>query len=288
MAHMIKLSEILGIPLAPEKTEGPCTSICFLGLGIDTVSRTIFIPKNKVTELLEKINDALSCKKVTVKHLQSLAGSLSFVVKALPSVRSFCRRVYAALAGGKKSFHFIRISKENRFDLEMWVEFLTKFNGLTFFPSLKWQDDETLKLYTESSGSKGCGFIFAWPSHWFYETTKDITLLELVPIVLGVFIWAEQLYAKTLLLHIDNLSLVHIINQKSSKNNRVMVLIRALILYTLCYNIQVRAIHVAGKNNDIADAISRFQWSRFRQLAPTADNFPCQIPAPFWEIIHQL
>ncbi|XP_052686788.1 uncharacterized protein LOC128189245 isoform X3 [Crassostrea angulata] len=29
-------------------------------------------------------------------------------------------------------------------------------------------------------------------------------------------------------------------------------------------------------------------WSRFRQLAPTADNFPCQIPAPFWEIIHQL
>lgn len=295
MAHMIKLSKILGIPLAPEKTEGPCTSICFLGLGIDTVSRTIFVPKNKVTELLEKINDALSCKKVTVKKLQSLAGSLAFVVKALPSGRAFCRRVYAALAGGKKSFHFIRISKEIRLDLEMWVEFLTKFNGLTPFPSLTWQDDETLKFYTDSSGSKGCGVIFgsqwcylAWPSHWFYETTKDITFLELVPIVLGVFIWAEQLYAKKLLLHIDNLSLVHIINQKSSKNNRVMVLIRALVLYTLSYNIQVRAIHVPGKNNNIADAISRFQWSRFRQLAPTADNFPCQIPAPFWEIIHQL
>lgn len=160
---------------------------------------------------------------------------------------------------------------------------------------MTWQDDETLKFYTDSSGSKGCGVIFgsqwcylAWPSHWFYETTKDITFLELVPIVLGVFIWAEQLYAKKLLLHIDNLSLVHIINQKSSKNNRVMVLIRALVLYTLSYNIQVRAIHVPGKNNNIADAISRFQWSRFRQLAPTADNFPCQIPAPFWEIIHQL
>lgn len=43
-----------------------------------------------------------------------------------------------------------------------------------------------------------------------------------------------------------------------------------------------------GKNNNISDAISRFQWPRFRQLAPTADNGPCQMPPPFWEIIHQL
>lgn len=161
MAHMIKLSEFLGIPLAPEKTQSPCTSICFLGLGIDTVSRTIFIPENKVTELLEKINIALSCKKVTVKKLQSLAGSLAFVVKALPSGRAFCRRVYAALAEGKKSFNFIRISKVNRLDLEMWVEFLAKFNGLNPFPSLTGKMTRHSNFIQIAQVQKGVGLYLA-------------------------------------------------------------------------------------------------------------------------------
>lgn len=56
------------------------------------------------------------------------------MVKALPSGRALCRRVYATLGGGKKYFDFIRISKEIRLDLEMWVEFLAKFNRLTPFP----------------------------------------------------------------------------------------------------------------------------------------------------------
>lgn len=96
--------------------------------------------------------------------------------------------------------------------------------------------------------------------HIGFMRQQKILLFVILCLLFWEFFWgAERLYAKKLLLHIDNLSLVHIIKQKSSKNNRVMVLIRALVLYTLIYNIQVRAIHVPGKNNNIADAISRFQ-----------------------------
>jgi hypothetical protein len=227
--------------------------------------------------------------------LQSLAGSLAFVVKALPAGRAFCGRIYGALAGGKKPFHMIRITNEIREDLKMWMEFLSNFNGLTSFPSLSWQDSDTLEFYTDSSGSRGCGVIFgnqwsslAWPSHWHANMCKDITFLELVPIVLGIHIWAEQLKSQKLLLHIDNLALVHVINKKTSKSKNVMVLLRSLVLHTLHFNIQVRATHVPGKCNLIADAISRFQWQRFRQLAPLAEKFPSPIPTQFWEIIHLL
>ena len=44
------------------------------------------------------------------------------------------------------------------------------------------------------------------------------------------------------------------------------------------YNFLVRARHVPGVNNGIADALSRFQVKRFRDLAPTADRTPCFIP----------
>lgn len=57
-----------------------------------------------------------------------------------------------------------------------------------------------------------------------------------------------------------------------------MDLIRHLTLLTLQYNIYVRALHIPGKRNEIADSVSRFQLQRFRHLAPQADTNPCAIP----------
>jgi hypothetical protein len=67
MAKMIELADYLGIPFAPEKTQGPTTCLCFLGLGIDTEARTIFIPEEKVEELLTKISVVVQSKKLLYK-----------------------------------------------------------------------------------------------------------------------------------------------------------------------------------------------------------------------------
>lgn len=295
MTHFEVLCLELGIPLALEKTEGPVTCLSFLGLGIDTISMTIFVPGDKVTELLGKIHVILESKKVTLREMQSLAGSLAFVVKALPAGRAFCSRIYGSFVGVRKPHHFVRITKGIKLDLLMWVQFLSEFNGRTQFPNLVWQEDEALHFYSDSSGSQGCGVVFGkhwccvqWPHSWPEEIYRDITLLELIPIVLGVIIWAEKLKDKKLLLHIDNLSLVHIINRKSSTTNRIMTLVRMLVLQTLRFNIQIRAQHIQGVKNEIADAISRFQWSRFRQLAPWADPHPSLVPIQFWKLLLEL
>lgn len=47
-----------------------------------------------------------------------------------------------------------------------------------------------------------------------YLTNK---LLESVPIVLGIFTWADKLAFNKMLLLVDNLALVHIINNTTSK-----------------------------------------------------------------------
>ena len=47
------------------------------------------------------------------------------------------------------------------------------------------------------------------------------------------------------------------------------------------HNFLVRARHVPGVHNEIADALSRFQVQRFRELAPGADQTPCTIPPSF-------
>ena len=87
----------------------------------------------------------------------------------------------------------------------------------------------------------------------------DITFLELVPIVLSIFLFKQDLSNIQILFHTANKALVYILNKRSSKSRRVMGLIRPLVLYTMLYNMQFKAIHIEGRINCIADAISRKQ-----------------------------
>ena len=90
----------------------------------------------------------------------------------------------------------------------------------------------------------------------------------------------SQSAKKKLLLHADNLALVEILNQKTSKNKLVMVLMRELVLLSLKFNIQFKAVHV-----NLADVISRLQWDRCKQLAPWAYCHPYQVPIQFWNLL---
>jgi hypothetical protein len=72
----------------------------------------------------EKILFVLNSKKVTLKHLQSLAGSLAFCPLALPVGRTFSRRIYASLCKASKHHHFIRVTNSMKSDLLVWKEFI--------------------------------------------------------------------------------------------------------------------------------------------------------------------
>jgi len=151
------------------------------------------------------------------------------------------------------------------------------------------------KLFTDSAGgsSKGCGAYFAgkwvalqWPEKWNNtEVLKDITYLELIPIILAIFIWGNAMKHKKVIFFSDNEAVVFILNNKSSKSERVMSLLRPLVYLTLVFNIQFRAKHLFSFENKIADSISRGQVARFRELAPTAEEFPSTIPAEFWNLL---
>lgn len=62
-----------------------------------------------------------------------MIGRFTFVVKALPAGRAFCRRIYLALHSFARSLHFIRVSNKIMLNLQMWVVLLENFNGYTNF-----------------------------------------------------------------------------------------------------------------------------------------------------------
>lgn len=298
MEHFRLICGDIGVPLAEEKTSGPSCIMTFLGLEIDTLKMVIRIPQEKLFDLKAKLEDVLCMTKITLRDLQSLCGSLNFCARAIPSARAFNRRFFDAMSGITNLNHFIRVSVGMKQDIETWLEFLEKFNGTCAFGEIEWFTNSQLNLFTDSAGNHelGCGIYlsgswsyFQWPEHWNNpDIMSDITFLELVPIVLSLFLFKVEFLNKRILFHTDNKALVSIINKKSSKSKRVMELIRPFVLRTMLYNMQFKAVHIEGRINCIADAISRQQWQRFRTLAPEAKAEKLPIPQDFLHLISEL
>ena len=104
--------------------------------------------------------------------------------------------------------------------------------------------NSVLHLYTDASGSLGYGAVFGsmwfhgpWPAHW---VGHNITLLELYPIVAALHVWGPLLRDSRLMLHTDNMALVHILNAQTSKDATIMILVRKLVVACMMNNVHVR------------------------------------------------
>ena len=63
-----------------------------------------------------------------------------------------------------------------------------------------------------------------------------------------------------------------------------MDLVRPLVLRCMELNTEIKAKHIKGIDNSIADAISRYNMQAFRNLAPHADPHPTLIPPFLWQL----
>ena len=88
--------------------------------------------------------------------------------------------------------------------------------------------------------------------------------------------WGHLWCRLRILIYCDNLSTVEIINiyLGRSKIPSIMKLMRKLTFHSALHSYVIHAKHIEGVQNNLADAISHFQMTKFRNLAPTADVFP--------------
>lgn len=293
MKHFQACMLELGVPIAREKTEGPTTVLVFLGLELDSDEMVVRVPMNKVHEIIQKIETVLSKRKTTLKAIQSLIGVLQFACRAIIPGRPFCRRLINATCGLSKPYHHIRVTQNIQKDLKMWLSFFKQFNGISVFHDRFWISSADAELYSDSAGSFGLGIYFAgkwayaaWPETWRESgLTRDITVLELFPILVSLYLWGNELQNKKILFHCDNAAVVYAVNTMTSKSNNVMTLLRALTLKCLRLNVVAKARHISGKCN-ITDSLSRLQLDKFRKLAPQAEKDPDVIPNHLWNIFY--
>ena len=127
----------LGIPISLHKTEGPSTTLHFLGILLDSINMEARLPEDKVTRLKAELSQWSIRKSATLREIQSLIGTLNFACRVIPPGRPFLLRIIQLTHNVTKPQHHIRLSAGFREDIKMWQSFLSDWNGSSFFPELK-------------------------------------------------------------------------------------------------------------------------------------------------------
>ena len=243
----------------------------------------VAVPQDKADSILWEIQEVLSSKKCRVKVLQSLAGCLNFITKAVPHGRPFSRRIYDMFAGMKQHWH-VSITTELCKDLQMWVRFIQEYGSWT---QILLPETPVIHLFTDAATTASLGWGAWWGTAWAWDawdpefmqsSTMAINFLELYAVVVVVWIWLPQFANKHVVIHSDNQPTVAVVNSKTSKSSSMLVLLRFLTLHYMLNNITITSNFLPGSASQIADALSHLQFSRFHQLMPEADPKPMALP----------
>jgi len=191
MSALKETCKKLGMPLEPNKEEGPSEVITFLGLEIDSINMEVRLPQVKLGELkatLKKWRGMKSCRR---RDLESIVGSLNHACKAVRPGRAFKRRLQDLLVTVDRDGRRVRLNHEARADIEWWHQFGLSWNGTSFMKMMVEPTFPQEVMLSDASGGWGCGAV--WKGRWFklsWETAcaaKGWTIMpkELLPIVVA-------------------------------------------------------------------------------------------------------
>ena len=119
----------VGLPIEPEKDEGPDACISCLGLELDTIALEIRLPQEKLKLLKATLASWRGRKAAKKRELLSLVGTLMHASKAIRAGRAFTRRLIDLAKSVKRIDQFVRLSREARAEIEWWHQFATNWNG---------------------------------------------------------------------------------------------------------------------------------------------------------------
>ena len=121
-----------GLTINPKKLVAPSTPLVCLGILINTETRTMSVPPDKLDSIIDMCSQwqhKIFCSK---RQLQSLLGSLLYVSKYVKRARTFLNRMLMLL---RENFEKDTIFLNRAFfkDLNWFHTFLRQFNGVVYY-----------------------------------------------------------------------------------------------------------------------------------------------------------
>ena len=145
----------LGLVENHMKAAPPATSQLVLGILIDTVDMTLSVGPDRLQDTIVLLQVWLKKSRCTKVELQSLLGTLCFIMKCVRQSRVFLNRLLTVLRSFSPSTKWMELTEDFCKDVRWWVHFMPKFNGVSLIPPDTWTAPD--EVFTTDSTLSGCG-----------------------------------------------------------------------------------------------------------------------------------
>ena len=291
LALIKQICAFLGFPLKLEKLEGPIEILIFLGILIDILRMELRLPPERLVELKSVMEHWKLKQACTKRELLSFIGKLAHAAKIVKPGRTLLRRMLDVAHSVSDLNHPVKLKADFKSDLAWWESFLEMWNGHSMMETLHHNQAPSAVWHTDASGSWGCGAFRGGTGRWIQAQwntewlPKNITIKEMLPIVLATAMWGKFCSHKHVLVYCNNMAVVQIMASKTSKEQGVMHLLRCLHFFTAIFDINLKVVHLAGKLNVMADSISRNSMQNLQRPSCNQWQTPDPIPPTLWQLL---
>ena len=277
----------LGLQSSPDKDSPPSTSMVFLGVAFNTVDMTMSVTPARLSDLLSQCHAALFQSRISLADLRSLLGVMSFVTACVCPARIFMNGLLNALRTHPHS-RFCPLSDNLKSDLRWWCSFLPQYNGVSIIKTEPWITNPIF-LSTDAcqtgAGAFCNGYFFhtPFPDSLLATFGHDINTLELLTIMAALKLWGHLLQGQRFILKCDNVNSVQALNSGRSRSFGMQACLREIWLLSALHDFELQAEHLPGRDNTIADHLSRWHLAPSHQAqfpSLTADLITTPVVCP--------
>ena len=201
------------------------------------------------------------------KSVGIIAGFLA-ITKCVCPAQFFLDQMLQVLTDGHACKHICRANDFHKY-LNWLNTYLSLYNVVTFYDNKQVHATFALDACLSGLGAVYQNMVYALPiPQGFCNYT--IIHLEMLNIVVALKVWGQHWSYKCIEIKCDNLDVVLVLREGKARDPILATLARNIWLLTSIFNIQLKVSHILGKDNKIADFLSRWWVTQNRQQKLTS------------------
>ncbi len=277
--RFLSLLDHIGIP-HEDKKQLFGESLEIIGLVVDLRNMSISMSHEARKKLVEAIYDFVlhtpdNKRQQPLRVWLRTLGYANWALNAFPILKPALNSSYDKITGKVALSQGVYINKRVRDDLLWFADSVDRLEGVRLFEAEEWSADAAeLEIWSDASRD-GLGFWVPKFSSGFIgdvvlgnDSTFNIFLNEAIAILAALH-WSSSLHPTPtrLAIHTDSSNSFNIFNSLRASNAYNAILMSAAMI-RIDHGIDLRVFFIEGKQNIIADALSRRSFEIIRNLVP--------------------
>jgi hypothetical protein len=286
-AALLRIWDKIGLPHEDHK-QIYGRSLEIIGFVVDLDAMTITLTEKHRQKLIQAIRDFTgpARRQVSLREWLRLLGHANWALNVFPMLKPGLNSTWDKVRGKTQMPLPIWINRDVLADLSWFADMVEKQVGVNMLGAETWKAaDADLNIWCDASDI-GIGFFCPVDRVAFvFERDDDparaqsfITFFESL-CILSAIQWASQRtpIPERLAIHTDSLNSVQFFNSFRARD-KYAVLIKAAAETLIASDIDLRVFHVSGRDNVVADLLSRRLYTNVRSTVSGIQIFHFQPP----------